>query len=336
MNDIKEPLISIIIPVYNVELYLERCLDSVLACNLTDLEIILSLGNSRDKSDDICKRYQENNPLIKVIHQEGKGLSNARNCAMRIARGEYILFIDSDDYVDSTVLDFVIAKLRKREFVCDLLVTDFSRILQPSGKVEKVFQIGENTPDQAGMAFLPQMLTKKQCFWNVWRYVYRRSFLEENSISFLENRMSEDIDFTAKVFVAEPEIIFSHSPFYFYNVGRGNSLMDCPTKQRLEDTVLVISQSIKMLEASKFQYAHCIEEQFRFEYLLNIAQIVEVNLNDQNEACSLFRDWMSILGNSRDVFIRLSCLYLRVLGLKRTAKALHILKVFRRRLLGRN
>ena len=124
----KDVLLSIIIPVYNVAPYLEQCLTTVLNCNLDLCEVILSLGKSTDRSNDICAGYEKKYPFIHILQQSGTGLSNARNCAMDVAQGEYLLFLDSDDYVDSFCLDTIISKLRNKSFRADMIVTDFYRL----------------------------------------------------------------------------------------------------------------------------------------------------------------------------------------------------------------
>ena len=93
------PLVSIIVPVYNVEKYLKRCVDSILAQTFIDYELILVDDGSSDSSDIICDEYAAKFDKIYVIHQKNGGLSAARNAGMSIARGEYFLFCDSDDYV---------------------------------------------------------------------------------------------------------------------------------------------------------------------------------------------------------------------------------------------
>ena len=92
-------MISIIVPVYNVEPYLPRCIDSILAQTYNDLEIILVDDGSPDRSSAICDEYARMDVRVRVIHQENAGLSGARNAAIRVASGEYIGFVDSDDYI---------------------------------------------------------------------------------------------------------------------------------------------------------------------------------------------------------------------------------------------
>lgn len=93
-------LISIIVPVYNVESYLEQCIDSILAQSYKNLEIILVDDGSTDRSGDICDRYAEKDSRIHVVHKANGGLSSARNAGLKICHGDYLGFVDSDDYID--------------------------------------------------------------------------------------------------------------------------------------------------------------------------------------------------------------------------------------------
>lgn len=328
-------ILSVIVPVYNVEAYLADCLDSLLACDLTDCEIILSFRDSQDRSKEICDQYCSRFSFVRLISQDGTGLSNARNCAMQVACGDYLLYVDSDDRVDSAVLGELIRRIREGSIHADLVVTDFYRVVYPAQKLEPVFQIGETTQDQYGMQFFPHMLRRRQCFWNVWRYIYRRSFLEENHLSFRENTLSEDVDFTTKVILSEPAILFSHSPFYCYSVGRGASLMDQITLQRAQDTVGVLSDSIRRLRESSFPYRETMAAQYQFEYILSIALAAEVDIRDRGAAMALFSGHREVLRDSVDPVVSAFALFLRIAGVKVSAELLHLLKKICHRIKGR-
>lgn len=323
-------LLSIIIPVYNVEQYLEKCLDSILCCNLKDCELLLSIGKSSDQSEVLCREYEKKFSFIQFFNQSGKGLSNARNCALDIANGRYVLFLDSDDYVDSKYLDIVISSLRSGCFDSDLIVTDYRRLEWSTGRMEEIYQIGNHTPVKRSMSYLPQMLHRRQCFWNVWRYLYRLEFLRENQIRFLENRLSEDVDFTVSVFLAKPTVIFSHSPYYVYVVGRGNSLMDVPNWNRLQDTVYVLKRNVNRLKNSDFTYAPQLAAQFQFEYLLNLALVVEIDETSRKDAFGLYEDWPKVLAGSTDPLVRLVSGVMRFTGVQVMSWGLHFVKRLRR------
>lgn len=113
------PLISVIIPVYNVEQYIEKCIKSVIAQTNSEWELILVDDGSKDTSGTICDRYARQDARIKVIHKENGGVSSARNAGLKIAKGDYVCFIDSDDWIDSTYLE----DFKVKEYDADLYIS---------------------------------------------------------------------------------------------------------------------------------------------------------------------------------------------------------------------
>lgn len=320
-------VLSIIIPVYNVEEYVLNCLESVTACNLEKCEIIISLGESKDQSNQICEDFVLTCSYAKIVKQTGTGLSNARNCAMRQACGKYMMFIDSDDCVDTEQLNLIIQKLRTQEYDSDVVVTDYRYFDCRFNVWRKVYQIGENTKDQHSIDFLSVMLRERGGFWNVWRYIYRRAFLEEHEITFWENMMSEDMDFTARVFLANPKIVFTHSPYYLYTIGRGNSLMDRPNLKRCLDTEKIIRVSCESLRSSSFLYAPLIRDRYQYEYFLLLAQIVQLEPKERKVFIKAFRDWKNVLYDSTDTFVKYGCILLRICGIVIVGYILNVLKL---------
>ncbi len=111
----KNPLISVIVPVYNVEQYLHRCIDSILAQTYTNLEIILVDDGSPDRSGEICDAYAVQDSRVKAIHQENGGLSAARNAGLDICTGEYITFVDSDDYIEPDMIQTLLHNIKNAD-----------------------------------------------------------------------------------------------------------------------------------------------------------------------------------------------------------------------------
>lgn len=103
----RNPIITVVVPIYNVEKYLKECVDSILCQTYSNLEIILVDDGSPDKCGNICDEYKVMDSRVKVIHQKNKGLSGARNAAIDIASGEYITFVDSDDYIDPDMIEIL-------------------------------------------------------------------------------------------------------------------------------------------------------------------------------------------------------------------------------------
>jgi len=306
-----------------------KCLDGVLPALDPEDEVILSVGRSTDDSEAIAARYAADCANVRIVKQKGRGLSDARNCAIAAAGGDYILCVDSDDYVETAELRTLLTRMRTEDWREDVVAHDFRRLEGKTGKLVDVFQIGPGV-DASGLEYLPRMLKKRQCFWNVWRYIYKREFLEQNGIQYLENRMSEDVAYTTDVLLAKPSIRFVHSPFYVYTVGKGGSLMDRPDCHRLEDTVYVLGDAVERLRQSDFAARGCVSARFQFEYLLNMALAYEIDRRDRAAALALFAGWRRTLAGSTDWLVRLCGRLLRLTGVRAFAFGLHELKILRR------
>lgn len=327
-------LFSIIIPVYQVEEFLSDCMKSVLPLLKQDCEIILVIGNSTDQSNTMAKTYANLHQNMHVIAQNGSGLSNARNCGVAISKGEYLIYVDSDDLVDTSKLAMLMDAIRLSGDRADVYMSDYVQLF-PSGHKRVLCQVGE-TPPHAGLKALPRILQEKKCFWNVWRYVYSKAFLKEHKIVFLENMTSEDVDYTTRVFMSNPRIEYWNKPYYFYRMGRLNSLMNVVSLKRVEDVTTVLKSSVILLEnASGFQYSYVLQEQFRFEYLLNIALICEVAKEERKEALKAFSGWKFMLRSSHDIIIKANYVFIRLFGLTVTSHVLFGVKKIKRMLIRR-
>lgn len=322
---------SVVIPVFNVEPYLGQCLDSILPALRAEDEIILALRSSEDGSITIAEHYAQENGNIRLLRQDGIGLSNARNCAVREAYGTYLIYVDSDDRVDTAQFTHALQRIREDTSHRDVYFFDFYHDNHRTGKIEPWFQIGEGGNFQ-GVENIGKILRQHRCFWNVWRYICRRGFLMQNGITFLENRISEDVDYTTSILLAKPDAAFYHDPYYLYAVGRGTSLMDRPTLCRLEDTVFMLERSIWRLQEEALPYSDCVTAQFQFEYILNMAQIYEIPAEDRETGKQLFSNAQRVLCYGNDRLVHLLRFLLKLIGLPTTAYLLRTAKKIRHRL----
>lgn len=119
-------VVSVIVPVYNVECYLERCLDSILSQTYTNLEIILINDGSTDQSSQICDAYVKRDPRIRVIHQRNQGVSAARDVGLENATGEFIGFVDADDWIEPDMYEVMIYKIQEEN--CEVVICDYDEI----------------------------------------------------------------------------------------------------------------------------------------------------------------------------------------------------------------
>ena len=196
------PLVSIIVPVYKVEKYLKRCVDSLTNQTLRDIEIILVNDGSPDNSGKICDSLQEKDCRIKVIHKSNGGLSSARNAGIKIAQGQYIGFVDSDDDVALDMYEKMYS-VAKRENV-DFVMSDYQRICADGRCYLKTLDIPSGLYEKKQMRriIFPNLIMGENIEYgpllSVWHCLYRTDFLRQNNLYFDEKvRWSEDNIFSA-------------------------------------------------------------------------------------------------------------------------------------------
>lgn len=320
--------ISIIIPVFNVEKYLRQCLDSVLSCSLTDAEIILVTGNSTDGSNAVCEEYRNRFPFVTVIRQDDTGLSDARNCGMKIARGDYVAFLDSDDYIVPERFRALLAEIREEKSrAVSVFVCDFTRVADSGRVIKKINQIENSEKPIYRYEYLQHFLRQKECFWNVWRYVYRRDFLLQNNFFFRPGFLSEDIDYTINVLLKAKGIAFFHNPYYCYRIGRADSLMGRVSTKRVRDTIIIIEDCVKRIQnSSDFPYRTLMTDKLLFEYVLNMATIYEVPKEDKQAVKKMFLESKYILAYNSNNSVKLVHLFIRMTGINFTSFCLVCLK----------
>jgi glycosyltransferase involved in cell wall biosynthesis/DNA-binding MarR family transcriptional regulator len=252
-DELMRPMVSIIVPIYNAEQYLRRCVDSILNQEYTDYELLLVNDGSTDASGDICEEYRDRDPRVIVIQKENTGVSDSRNRALDRARGKYLQFLDSDDWItpDATRL-FVRAA---EEYGCDMVISDFYRVvgerLSPKGDIEEE---GVLTREE----FAAHMMENPADFYYgvLWNKLYRRDIVEEHKL-----RMDTDIswceDFMFNLeYIRYAKVFYAlHAPIYYYVKRKGS----------LASQGINISKTVKMklnvFEYYNNFYKHVLEEE---------------------------------------------------------------------------
>ena len=220
------PLISVIIPVYNVEKYLRRCLDSVIAQTYQKLEIICVDDGSIDDSGKICDQYAVRDARIKVIHQENQGLSAARNRGLDAAEGEYIAFVDSDDYILEDMYKKMLDKLLN--YNVDLCVCQWQYEFSDGRQVVKRKNIDPTIYGRKASLEFARFLYMGNYENGVvvaaWNKLYRRALLDK--IRF-EGRIHEDEAFCGRIMAKNISVYVMEEQFYVY-AQNGDSLTNKP------------------------------------------------------------------------------------------------------------
>ena len=321
--------LSVIVPVYNVEHYLPACLNSIFPILENEDEVFLIQGRSADRSRLLSLQYQKEHPQVKVLDQNGRGLSNARNCGLQAAAGDMVLFVDSDDFIETATLQKLLDQLRNLKKLPDVVMTDFFRCYEVRNTRQQVEQIGQRCLE--GLDALPSILNRHTCFWNVWRNLYRREFLEEHGLRFWENTYAEDVDYMTRVFLSRPVLWLVNAPFYCYRIGREGSLMNSTSLSRVKQTVEVLQVSIQKLREANTTWSLALAGGLQFEYVLNLALIQELPKEKRREATALFEGYHQVLFPSQDQAVKQITKFLHLFGVPLTSRVLAAAKWIKRK-----
>lgn len=216
---------SIIIPVYNVEEYLDRCLKSILNQTYSNYEVIIVNDGSPDNSDNIIKSYEKEDKRFKGYKKVNGGLSDARNYGLKYATGDYLIFIDADDYIENNYLEKVNDVLEKNK---DIDVLKFKIKLVDEG--ENLIRM-ENGLNKEGVTSFDE-LVKLEFLEPAWSYVYKLSFWKENNFTYLKGMIHEDFGLTPEILMKANKIYYLNSYLYNY-VQRNGSIMSSNNKEKL-------------------------------------------------------------------------------------------------------
>ena len=204
------PKATVVVPVYNVENYLETCVNSILAQTEPDFELLLVDDGSTDGSGKLCDTLKERDGRIQVIHQENQGLGGARNTGIQAAQGDWILLVDSDDWIEPEALEKTLEAGLREE--ADLVMFAY-RSVDEEGNVLRVFT--EDVPKERGFSLeeQPQALLASP---SAWCRLYRRSLLEETGLRFPPRVWYEDVYVTPKLLAAARRLVFLDYVGYNY------------------------------------------------------------------------------------------------------------------------
>lgn len=242
--------LSIIVPIYNVENYLDDCLNSILKSGLSGgIEVLLINDGSNDSSASIAQSYCSKYPsLLSYFEQENKGLSEARNLGLRLSRGQYVLFLDSDDMLDMPALK----KLLEKSLASgdDVVVGNFFHLFE-GGQLQKNNSLLE-AGTMGSRLWLERSLGEKKYLPAVWFKLYKRQFLLEHKLFFEPNLINEDQLFSLLVFTQANVVSAYNIPFYFYrhrdnSISRRFDVQSCV--ERIDSNIYITRRSLEIVRS---------------------------------------------------------------------------------------
>lgn len=318
-----EVMFSIIVPIYNVEMYLEECIDSIINQTYCNIEVILVDDGSKDGSSIICDRYNKIDDRIKVIHKQNGGLSDARNEGVKIASGRYILFVDGDDYIEKESLieiEKIIKKEKEPDIICLELVKFFEynqkMVMMNDGINEKINEL-RNDELYEYLAALPKYPA------SACTKAIRRDFFLDNNLFFVKDLLSEDLEWCIRILIKAQRISYCPCKYYFYRQARVNSISNTNSEKKVMDILSTYQKWTDYVLDSKYSAKNkmiCSYMEYVFRFL--ILGYKDVAFERRNEFRKKVKSKSWVLGTRHDKQSILIRLCYRIFGINVTGKLL--------------
>lgn len=239
--------VSLIVPIYNTEKYLNKCLDSILNSTYQNIEIIIVNDGTQDKSMDIVKSYKDKR--IKIYEKENGGLSSARNYGLDKATGKYVIFIDSDDYIDKFMIQVLVSQIEKTS--SDMIECNFFYDYETKNKVKPDYRYFYRDKKE--------FLAKGRVL--VCNKIFRKSVIDKYNLRFQEGIHYEDIGFTHKFVLNSKKVDYVESAFYYY-VQRSDSIIGNNNYKGKLDIIMALDDLIKYYKENKFYNKYKMELEY--------------------------------------------------------------------------
>lgn len=282
LNNMKtEVLVSIVVPIYNVEKYLNKCVDSIINQSYKNIEIILVNDGSKDKCPEICDKLIQEDLRIKVIHKKNGGLSDARNAGIKSANGEYILLVDSDDFIHpNMVRDLLFLALK---YNADIVECGAKDVIEGEDvKWKKFTQLNEEIYNREEA--LAKVLDYNNCRIVAWNKLYKSELFE--SIKYPVGKIHED-EFITPFLVDKCNKYINTSNSYYAYVKRENSIMT--TKFDLKRMDIIEAQEKRLAYFSN-KYNGKYDDAIKYHYFVACAKLKYIAQNTNQNAIEMFNN----------------------------------------------
>lgn len=275
-----EELVTIVVPVYKVEKYIDRCIKSILNQTYKNLEIILVDDGSPDNCGKICENYAQKDKRIKVVHKENGGLSDARNAGISISNGKYISFIDSDDYIDPEYIELLYKTIKKDKSDMAIsshkVIYENGTVLEKATKEESILKPKE---------VLKRILYDDGIDLSAWAKLYKIELFKE--IRYPKGRLFEDAATTYKlVDKCEKISIISRSTYNY--IIRGNSITNVNFSEKKMDLIISTEEMCNYVKKKYPDLEEATNRRLMYAYLSTLTQLVKSNEKNENAEKKLY------------------------------------------------
>lgn len=320
--------ISVIIPVYNSEKYLSKCVDSILTQSYKDFEVILIDDESTDRSPALCDEYAQNDSRVKVIHKKNGGTADSRNVGLSAVTGDYITFMDNDDYWNSnTCLYNMVQQLTETK--ADILL-HYSTVYWEN---KNIFESPADTCDRDKIVNQPLEQSLKYIIQSgfldraVWSKVIKSSLIKDNQIHFPKGMRNEDTYFTGQLLLHAKSFDYYNDPFYVYRKGHTQAQTSKSLKySQVHDLQKICTEYIQSVENNP-EFSKELKKIYlsyiAYPYCVWIGQSHFIKTDAIKADVKEMRKYSYVINNNYDPYVKLISKVYKLLGFKITSKLLY-------------
>ncbi|MRR35388.1 glycosyltransferase [bacterium] len=317
------PLFSVVVPIYNIQDYVRECAASLLNQTLTDIEVILVDDGSTDSSPSICDELASCDARVRVLHQANGGLSAARNAGMRAAVGKYVLFVDGDDYYDGVgALQQLSQHLLEHGYP---EMTIFGRKILTSGNHayrDDRALLDENLNGRDVPSLLSGLIATDSLSISACTRVVSREFLEAGRLTFVEGVVSEDIDWSLRVFNQLSTITVLDAKPYVYRRGRPGSITSSIGSKNLRDHLGIIERFAHDFQYTSDDLRDALLSYLAYQYCISLGLLVHLQEDAKAECAPRLEALRWLLRYDESPKVKTVNRTIRIVGFRVTGLAL--------------
>lgn len=308
--------LSIIIPVYNLENYIERCLESIVSQVHDQVEIVIVNDGSIDQSENVCKRFCEQYSYVQYYFQENQGVSVARNTGIQKATGKYVMFVDGDDWILPGTINRILEKITKSDF--DMIIGGY---VKSKKKLSRLKNNSDKLIEEIECAVYPtnaQLVFKKNIYIpSLWGNIFKRNIFVNNKIELIPGiKYTEDLDCCLKLFLASHKFGVLSFPFYVYRVTREGSATSTISSKRMEDVINFVSYWNSFLKHSDLdeELKNEIMEFVSYEYVIALGLLYLLPKKERLQFFSKIKEYRYLLKNRKSKKVYITNFLINLIG----------------------
>lgn len=298
--------VSIIVPVYNVEKLLERCVSSLINQTYKNIEIILIDDGSTDGSGSLCDSFSLNHNNVTVVHQKNEGLSSARNTGLHVASGEYVLFVDSDDYIKKEACERLL--LMAKQLNCEIVAADSYKVIGNDVMTDLNREMKEHSVF-TGVDFLVSSIKKHRIAMCAPYALYKKSIIIKNGLFFEPGILHEDELWTPQIYLLAKRVCYIDFKFYYHWFREGSITQSTNYQKRSSDLIKICEYLYVRYKSVSLKYRKHLNDYLCILYL----NAVYIGKNENVERLFPIRTAWSLRNRIKSVLFAVSPrLYLKI------------------------